>query len=90
VLEEAKDERDAETVDAGAGVGSCTETPFCSLGSMARQINLGGTPNTNFQQPYYQMHAYGLGGHLIPRTYGPRSNISMVPQEGMPTGMSIA
>jgi hypothetical protein len=58
VLGETKDKRDVEIVDAGAGVGSCTETPFCSPGSTVRQINMGGTPNTNFQQPYYQVHAY--------------------------------
>jgi hypothetical protein len=51
VLEEVKDERDAETVDAGAGVGSCTETPFCSLGSTARQINLGACPTQIFNNP---------------------------------------
>jgi hypothetical protein len=46
------------------------------------------TPNTNFQQPYYQMHAYGPGGHPMAGAYGTRPNISTTEPGGMHAGMS--
>jgi hypothetical protein len=42
VLREARGKRDLEALDAGAGSGLNTETPFCSLGNTSRPIKLGG------------------------------------------------
>jgi hypothetical protein len=41
VLGEARGKHDAEAVDAGTGLGSNTEMPFCSPGSTSRPMNLG-------------------------------------------------
>jgi hypothetical protein len=91
VLGEAREKHDSEAVDVAAGAGVSTEMAFCSPGSTSRPTNLGGTSNTNFEQPYYQVNAYEPGGHPVTGTYGVKPTVLVTPPGGggwIPTSMS--
>jgi hypothetical protein len=82
VLGEAREKHDSEAVDVAAGAGVSTEMAFCSPGSTSRPTNLGGTSNTNFEQPYYQVNAYEPGGHPVTGTYGVKPTVLVTPPGG--------
>jgi hypothetical protein len=75
-----------EVNDAAMGATSvATPGPHLNPG---RAINPGGNTSQNFPQPYYQVHAYGLGNQPVPDAFFPRSPATPLATRDAYPGMS--
>jgi hypothetical protein len=73
VLGESKGKRDIEGPDVNMStMGASSSTTPGPQFNLGRTGNPGGNTSPNFPQPFYQVHAYGLGNQLVPDAYFPR------------------